>query len=122
MTESSGSSGLRDGEAEKSRYGVSLAPSERTLSDHHGHTLKKPTAAAITIEAGPVGGMTKKEVQPLRNRLYLPAQVVVHTVRFLVDTGSGVSLLATRVWNVGHDQKESCGGTGASCAPSKDEH
>ena len=43
--------------------------------------------------------MVKKEVQLEGNGLYLQEQVAGHTVRFMVEMGSGMSLLATRVWN-----------------------
>ena len=44
------------------------------------------------------GGMAKEGTQVVGNRLYLPGCVGGSLVNFLVDTGSGVSILAARVW------------------------
>ena len=81
--------------AEKSR-------SEKTNEDmciHNSQVPGKWSVSAITIDTGPEVSAAKKKVQPLGNGLHFPGRVAGYTVRLLVDTGSSVSLLNTRVWN-----------------------
>ena len=54
--------------------------------------------AAVTIDAGPQEGTAKEESVMVGNRLYLPGRIEGNGVSFLVDTGSGVSILAARTW------------------------
>ena len=58
--------------------------------------------ASVGPQRGPIWECcfgARKEEQSLGNGLYLWGRAAGHTVRFLVDTGSGVSFLAIRVWN-----------------------
>ena len=70
----------------KGGHGVSLVPSKgpfrERMPDQHGRTLGKRTEESVTIGNG----------------LYLPGRIGGNGVSFLVDTGSGVSLLAARTW------------------------
>ena len=63
---------------------------------HHdsGPWLGQQTVAAITIGAGPKGGAAKKGTQVVETALYLPECIGGSVVNFLVDTGSGVWILA----------------------------
>ena len=63
-----------------------------------GPVLGKWTVAAVTIDPGPKRGTAKERTQAVGNWLYLPGQVAGSVVNFLVNTGSGVSILAARVW------------------------
>ena len=60
--------------------------------------LEKRTVAAVTIEAGPQEGAATEESVMVGNGLYLPGRIEGNGVSFLVDTGSGVSILAARTW------------------------
>ena len=66
--------------------GEKLVPSKRPfrerMPDQHGRTLGKRTEESVTIGNG----------------LYLPGWIGGNGVSFLVDTGSGVSILAARTW------------------------
>ena len=58
---------------------------ERMPDQRYGRTLGKRTVAAVAEESVMVG-----------NGLYLPGRIEGNGVSFLVDTGSGVSILAAR--------------------------
>ena len=57
--------------------------------------LEKRAVATITIDAGPQEG---EETVMVGNELYLPRRIEGNRVSFLVDTGSGVSILAAQTW------------------------
>ena len=84
------------------RHGVSLVPSKgpfrERMPDQHGRTLGKRTVAAVAIDAGPQEGAATEESVTIGNGLYLPGRIGGNGVSFLVDTGSGVSILAARTW------------------------
>ena len=89
--------------ATEGRHGMSLVPPKRTfregMSDQrYGRTLGKRTVAAVTIDAGPQEGAATEESVMVGNGLYLPGRIEGNGVSFLVDTGSGVSILAARTW------------------------
>ena len=73
--------------------------------------------AAVTVDTGPEGGGAKKEMQSAGNRLLLLGRLAGCTVWFLVDTGSGVSLLVTKIWRI---QKGSWRDTEADSVPWRD--
>ena len=68
------------------------------MPDQHGRTLRKRTVAAVAIDAGPQGGAATEESVTIGNGLYLLGRIGGSGVSFLVDTGSGVSILAARKW------------------------
>ena len=68
------------------------------MPDQHGRTLGKRTVAAVAIDAGPQGGAATEESVTIGNGLYLLGKIGGSGVSFLVDTGSGVSILAARKW------------------------
>ena len=68
------------------------------MPDQHGRTLGKRTVAAVAIDAGPQGGAATEESVTIGNGLYLLGRIGGSGVSFLVDTGSGVSILAARKW------------------------
>ena len=68
------------------------------MPDQHGRTLGKRTVAAVAIDAGPQGGAATEESVTIGNGLYLLGKIGGSGVSFLVDTGSGVSILAARQW------------------------
>ena len=78
------------GPATKSGHGM---PDQR-----YGRSLGKRTVSAVAIDAGPQEGAATEESVMVGNGLYLPGWIEGNAVRFLVDTGSGVSLLAARTW------------------------
>ena len=86
----------------KGGHGVSLVPSEGPfrdgMPDQHGRTLGKRTVAAVAIDAGPQEGAATEESVTIGNGLYLLGRIGGNGVSFLVDTGSGVSILAARTW------------------------
>ena len=92
----------RIGPATKGGHGVSLLPSEgpfrEGMPDQHGRTLGKRTVAAFAIDAGPQEGAATEEAVTIGNGLYLLGRIGGNVVSFLVDTGSGVSILAARTW------------------------
>ena len=57
------------------------------------------TRCPCKIKSKPKVGAAKEGTQPVGNGLYLSGRVAGATVWFLVDTGLGVSLLASKVWN-----------------------
>ena len=59
------------------------------------------------IDMGPQEGATTEETVMVGNVLYLPGWVEGNRVSFLVDTGSGVSILAARPGGSGVVQKVS---------------
>ena len=78
---------------------MSLVPPKRPfrerMSDQRwGRTLGKRTVAAVAIDAGPQEGAAVM----VGNGLYLHGCIEGNGVSFLVDTGSGVSILAARTW------------------------
>ena len=68
------------------------------MPHQHGRTLGKRTVAAVAIDAGPQGGAATEESVTIGNGLYLLGRIGGSGVSFLVDTGSGVSILAARKW------------------------
>ena len=92
----------RIGPATKSGHGVPLVPSKRPfrerMPDQTGRTLGKQTVAAFAIDVGPQEGAATEESVTVGNGLYLAGQIGGNGVSFLVDTGSGVSILAARTW------------------------
>ena len=68
------------------------------MPDQHGRTLGKRTFAAVAIDAGPQEVAATEESVMVGNGLYLPGRIGGNGVSFLVDTGSGVSILAARTW------------------------
>ena len=90
----------RIGPATEGGHGVSLVPSEgpfrEGMPDQHGRTLGKRTVAAVAIDAGPQEGAATEESVTIGNGLYLLGRIGGNGVSFLVDTGSGVSILAAR--------------------------
>ena len=98
-----GPSFLRIGPATKSGHRVPLVPSKRPFRERmpdqrYGRTLGKRTVVAVAIDAGPQEGAATEESVTVRNGLYLPGRIGGNGVSFLVDTGSGVSILAARTW------------------------
>ena len=94
---------LRIGPATKSGHGVPLVPSkrpfrERVPDQRYGRTLGKRTVAAVAIDAGPQEGVATEKSVTVGNGLYLPGWIEGNGVSFLVDTGSGVSILAAQTW------------------------
>ena len=84
-------------------HGMSLLPPkrpfrERMSDQRYGKTLGKRTLAAVTIDAGPLEGAATEESVMVGNGLYLPGRIEGNGVSFLVDTGSGVSILAAQTW------------------------
>ena len=105
MIENNGSSGRHagNGPATESRHRMPLLPSERTLcegvpNESNRRMLGKRAVAAVTIDAGPQEGAATEETVMVGNGLYLPGWVEGNKVSFLVDMGSGVSILAARTW------------------------
>ena len=92
----------RVGPATKGGHGVSLVPSEgpfrEGMTDQHGRTLGKRTVDAVAIDAGPQEGAATEESVTIGNGLYLLGRIGGNGVSFLVDTRSGVSILAARTW------------------------
>ena len=89
------------GPATEGGHGMSLVPPkrpfrERMSDQRYGRTLGKRTVAAVTIDAGPQEGAATGESVMVGNGLYLPGRIEGNGVSFLVDTGSGVSILAAR--------------------------
>ena len=117
--------GLRRGKNQsEGRHGMSLVPPKRTLREgvpdqRNRRTFGKQAVAAVTIDAGPQEGAATEETVMLGNGLYLPGQIEGNGVSFLVDTGSGVSIMAARTWRKwGRAEDELratvfCGGTSA---------
>ena len=68
------------------------------MPHQHGRTLGKRTVAAVAINAGPQEGAATEELVTVGNGLYLFGRIGGNGVSFLVDTGSGVSILAARTW------------------------
>ena len=68
------------------------------MPDQHGRTLGKRTVADLAIDAGPQEGAATEESVTVGNGLYLPGRIGGNGVSFLVNTGSGVSILAARTW------------------------
>ena len=62
--------------------------------NHHCGLLGKWKVATVAIDAGPVKGAADGEMKTVEHGLYLPGKVAGSKIRFLVDTGSGVSILA----------------------------
>ena len=92
-----------NGPATEGGHGMSLVPPKRTLrkgvpDQHNRRTLGKWAVAAVTIDAGPQEGVAMEETMMVGNGLYLPGWIEGNRVSFLVDTGSGVSILAARTW------------------------
>ena len=87
----------------ESSRGVPYVSSKRSfcsiVSDHPCSLLRKRTVAAVTVDAGLGRSMVEEGTQNVGNGLYLLGRVAWSTVRFLVDTGSRESILATQVWN-----------------------
>ena len=92
----------RIGPASEGRHGVSLVPSEGPFREgmphQHGRTLGKRTVAAVAIDTGPQEGAATEESVTIGNGLYLLGRIGGNGVSFLVDTGSGVSILVARTW------------------------
>ena len=92
----------RIGPATKGGHGVSLVPSKgpfrKRMPDQRGRTLGKRTVAAVAIDAGPQEGAATEESVTIGNGLYLPGRIGGNGVSFLVDMGSGVSILAASTW------------------------
>ena len=91
------------GPATEGRHGMSLVPPKRTfregMSDQrYGRTLGKRTFAAVTIDTGPQEDAATEESVMVGNVLYLPGRIEGNGVSFLVNTGSGVSILAAWTW------------------------
>ena len=91
------------GPATEGGHGMSLVPPKRPfregMSDQrYGRTLGKRTVAAVTIDAGPQEGAAMEESVMVGNGLYLPGRIEGNGVSFLVDRGSGVSILAAPTW------------------------
>ena len=89
------------GPATEGRHGMSLVPPKMTfregMSDQrYGRTLGKRTVAAVTIDAGPQEGAATEESVMVGNGPYLPGRIEGNGFSFLIDTGSGVSILAAR--------------------------
>ena len=87
----------------KSGHGMSLVPPKRPFHERmpeqcYGRTLGKRTVAAVAIDAGPQEGAATEESVTVGNGLYLPGRIKGNGVSFLVDTGSGVSILAALTW------------------------
>ena len=76
----------------------SKGPFRERMPDQHGRTLFKRTVAAVAIDAGPQEGAATEESVTIGNGLYLPGRIGGNGVSFLVDTGSGVSILVARTW------------------------
>ena len=101
-----------NGPATEGRHGMSLVPPKRTLRDgvpdqRNRRTLGKRAVAAITIDAGSQEGAATEETVRVENGLYLPGWLKGNGVSFLVDMGSGVSILAARTWRKwGHAEDE----------------
>ena len=68
------------------------------MPDQHGRTLGKRTVATVAIDAGPQEGAATEESVTIGNGLYLLGRIGGNGVSFLVDTGSGVSILAACTW------------------------
>ena len=68
------------------------------MPHQHGRTLGKRTVAAVAINAGPQEGAATEESVTIGNGLYLLGRIGGNGVSFLVDTGSGVSILAAGKW------------------------
>ena len=91
------------GPATEGGHGMSLVPPKRPFRERMpdqrwGRTLGKRTVAAVAIDAGPQEGAATEESVVVGNGLYLPGRIEGNGVSFLVDTGSGVSILAARTW------------------------
>ena len=83
----------------ESRHGVSHFPSARVPDDHHHRrTIGKWTVAAVAVDAGPEQGAMTEETWAVGNGLYLQGRIAGSKVSFLVDTRSGVSILAAWIW------------------------
>ena len=70
----------------------------KTMGEKLGQFLGKRTVAAVAIDAGPQEGAATEESVTIGNGLYLLGRIGGNGVSFLVDTGSGVSILAARTW------------------------
>ena len=70
------------------------------VPDHHHcrRTFGKRTVAAVTVDAGSEQGAATEETWAVGNGLYLQGRIAGSKVSFLVDAGSGVSILAARIW------------------------
>ena len=71
------------------------------MPNQHGRTLGKRTVAAVAIDAGPQEDAATEESVTIGNGLYPLGRIGGNGVSFLVDTGSGVSvvtILAARTW------------------------
>ena len=62
------------------------------------HALRKRAVPAITIDARPSKGGVGEQTKSTRNGLYLHGRVAGDSVRFLVDKGSNVLLIALQIW------------------------
>ena len=98
--------------ATESGHGMPFVSPKRTLrkgvpDQHNRRTLVKRAVAAVTKEAGPQEGSATEETVMVGNGLYLPGRIEGNRVSFLVDTGSGVSILAAWTWRKwGHAEGE----------------
>ena len=83
---------------------MSHLPSEGSLRarvpDHHPRRrmVGKRTVAAVAVDARPKQGAATEETWAVGTCLYLQGLIAGSKVSFLVDTGSGVSILAARIW------------------------
>ena len=87
----------------KGGHGMSLVPPKRPFRERmpdqrYGRTLGKRIVAAVAIDAGPQEGAATEESVMVGNGLYLPGRIEGNRVSCVVDTGSGVSILAARTW------------------------
>ena len=71
---------------------------ERMPDQRNGRTFGKRTVAVVAIGAGPQEGAATEESVTVGNGLYLPGRIEGNGISFLVDTGSGVSILAAWTW------------------------
>ena len=76
----------------------SEGPFREGMPHQHGRTLGKRRVVAVAIDAGPQEGTATEESVTIGNGLYLLGRIGGNGVSFLVDTGSGVSILAARTW------------------------
>ena len=70
------------------------------MPEHHHcrRTFGKQTVAAVTVDGGSEKGAATEVTWAVGNGLYLQGQIAGSKVSFLVDAGSGVSILAAWIW------------------------